>query len=405
MTLEFWQDGIALWYEEDYLAAMSVWRDGLDEIAVEPLTLPWQSLSSSSSQKPIQGDRNYATITNGTHGSRFVTSLAPLYLFLAGCYLDAQDFDAAETCCRQGLQAIILHHAQHQSTKNQDKRIMMRLVQELMSCWQENPTVTTHCQQARLLLEWLRNEYPALLDSCWSDSWQRPAFVYTGLLPCRQAVCPRSQHPEWCRLLEQEFDWIQKECQAHYHTVSWQALPAVGQGHHRQGAGAHDGSVVNSTGDWREAVLLGAGESPRVAPQTRQWLQQHCPDAVSLARQGGGEVIVSVLAPHTHIAPHCASTNLRWTAHLGLRIPPKGRVQIRIADDWHSWQEGQVLVFDDSYEHEVVNDSDEIRVVLLLRFWNPHLAVADRRAALQRALDWKEQEQERRFHPPPPPLT
>eukprot|EP00971_Amphidinium_carterae_P124318 2462779-Amphidinium_carterae.1 len=35
----------------------------------------------------------------------------------------------------------------------------------------------------------------------------------------------------------------------------------------------------------------------------------------------------------------------------------------------HSWKEGEVLVFDDSFEHEVVNNTDAARAVLLLRFF------------------------------------
>ena len=399
--LQFWQEGVSAWYDEDYLTAMSVWQAGLDNI-VEPIQLPWQS--GSSKDNCPKNETNQDVSDN-------VAVLAPLYLFLAGCYLDAQDFDMAEKSCRQGLNAILRNSNPHECNAD-TKETAIRLVQEIMSCWEENPAVTAHCQQARFLLEWLNQEYPAIVGAYWPDPWQRPAFVYPNLPS--QAVCPRQHHPAWCAILEKEFSWIQQECQAYFSHNAWRNLPQVGQGDHRQGAGAHDGSVVNTgTGDWREAVLFGAGESPHVAPQTRQWLQTHCPDTVvSLARQGGGEVIVSVLAPHTRIAPHCASTNLRWTAHLGLRVPTTtstmegGRgVKIRIADQWLSWEEGRILVFDDSYEHEVVNDSDEIRVVLLLRFWNPHLTLAERRKALPMALQWKEQEQERRFHPPTPPVS
>eukprot|EP00957_Ditylum_brightwellii_P197881 15074708-Ditylum_brightwellii.AAC.1 len=38
---------------------------------------------------------------------------------------------------------------------------------------------------------------------------------------------------------------------------------------------------------------------------------------------GGGEVVFSLLAPHTKIAPRCASTNMRLTAYLGLYVPTK----------------------------------------------------------------------------------
>jgi len=31
------------------------------------------------------------------------------------------------------------------------------------------------------------------------------------------------------------------------------------------------------------------------------------------------------------------------------------------------------MFFDDSYEHEIVHDGDQMRIVLLIRFWHPEL--------------------------------
>ncbi len=39
-----------------------------------------------------------------------------------------------------------------------------------------------------------------------------------------------------------------------------------------------------------------------------------------------------------------------------------------------TWEEGKVIVFDDSFEHEVWNDSKQERIVLLLNFWHPDLS-------------------------------
>jgi beta-hydroxylase len=35
------------------------------------------------------------------------------------------------------------------------------------------------------------------------------------------------------------------------------------------------------------------------------------------------------------------------------------------------WQEGRTLVFDDTFHHEVWNDSDQLRAVLLIQFRRP----------------------------------
>jgi aspartyl/asparaginyl beta-hydroxylase (cupin superfamily) len=41
---------------------------------------------------------------------------------------------------------------------------------------------------------------------------------------------------------------------------------------------------------------------------------------------------------------------------------------------------GEAFVFDDTIEHEAWNDSDELRVVLILDLWPPALGPGDRRS-------------------------
>jgi hypothetical protein len=306
----------------------------------------------------------------------------------------------------------------HEEEQRKNQLLTVQLILEMWACWQEQSTTRLdHCTLAReFLLQWREeasrrthsSSLPSSYKYYWYNSvWQRPAFMVPGL--SSPPFCPRDEHPAWCRVLEDHFDNIRDECRPLYNNVRWEQLHKVGAGTHRDGAGAHDGDAV-TCGDWREIVLFGAGEDISVARRTRRFLEENCPDAVALARRGGGEIIVSILAPNTRIAPHCASTNLRWTAHLGLEVPKHctsgHRVAIRVADTWHTWQEGRVLVFDDSYEHEVVNEGNQIRVVLLLRFWHPHLTTTEQRTTvLQQALSWKEADRERRFHPPVPPIS
>jgi len=44
------------------------------------------------------------------------------------------------------------------------------------------------------------------------------------------------------------------------------------------------------------------------------------------------------------------------------------------------WQEGRCVTFDDTFEHEAWNSSDQTRVVMLLDVWNPHLSNVEREA-------------------------
>jgi hypothetical protein len=73
---------------------------------------------------------------------------------------------------------------------------------------------------------------------------------------------------------------------------------------------------------------------------------------------------------------------------------------MRVGDTWIGWQEGQCTVFDDSYEHEVRNDSDSPRAVLLMRFWHPNLPIDERSQVLAQALQSKQDDRLRRYNPP-----
>ena len=104
-------------------------------------------------------------------------------------------------------------------------------------------------------------------------------------------------------------------------------------------------------------------------------------DSLDLMRVDGHgpEIMFSVLRPHTRIKPHYGSVNGRVVIHVPLIIPPNCGA-LRVAGEARSWVEGECLVFDDSFEHEAWNDSDAVRVVLIVDTWNPALTPAEREA-------------------------
>lgn len=111
-----------------------------------------------------------------------------------------------------------------------------------------------------------------------------------------------------------------------------------------------------------------------------------CPDAASALdavplchiREHAPETLFSVFTTGTHLLPHRGVTNCRLVAHLPLIVPAD--CALRVGGEVHTWQEGRVVVFDDTYEHEAWNHSSEIRVVLIFDIWNPHLTEAERSA-------------------------
>jgi aspartate beta-hydroxylase len=99
---------------------------------------------------------------------------------------------------------------------------------------------------------------------------------------------------------------------------------------------------------------------------------------LSRVRDHGPEVLFSVFKPGTHLLPHRGVTNTRVVGHLPLIVPAD--CALKVGGEVHAWQEGRVVVFDDTYEHEAWNRSLEVRVVLIFDLWNPQLTEPEREA-------------------------
>lgn len=90
----------------------------------------------------------------------------------------------------------------------------------------------------------------------------------------------------------------------------------------------------------------------------------------------------SVLEAGGHIPRHWGMTKGMLTYHLALKVPAmreRCRMHIEGPDALHvlPWEEGQSFVFDDMYNHEVWNDTDEDRYILLIQIKRPCRGVAN----------------------------
>ena len=95
-------------------------------------------------------------------------------------------------------------------------------------------------------------------------------------------------------------------------------------------------------------------------------------------------VLFSKLTPGAHIPSHHGMLNCRLIGHLPL-IVPEG-CWLRVGNETRQWQEGKLLIFDDSFEHEAKNESNETRVVLLFDIWRPELD-EDEKAGISAIFD------------------
>src|SRR5258708_23910569 len=81
---------------------------------------------------------------------------------------------------------------------------------------------------------------------------------------------------------------------------------------------------------------------------------------------------LSILSPRKHIPAHRGPYNGVLRLHLGLQVPePRQDCKIRVDKEYLVWEEGKAVVFDDSFNHEVWNDTAGHRVVLFVDFERP----------------------------------
>jgi len=106
-----------------------------------------------------------------------------------------------------------------------------------------------------------------------------------------------------------------------------------------------------------------------------------CPVTASLLKTVPGypvfrDAMFSILEPGGVITPHRDVGNIYLTAHLGLRVPEGGFIEV--AGERRLWREKAFTVFDSSYEHRAVNETDGLRVILLIDFLHPEITAAER---------------------------
>jgi aspartyl/asparaginyl beta-hydroxylase (cupin superfamily) len=199
----------------------------------------------------------------------------------------------------------------------------------------------------------------------YTESLQKPADLFPGLRA--RPIHSASDFP-WMDKFTEDFESVRKELLEYSSEMSLAAQP--------QG--------MTDQGRWSVLYFYSGGrrieETMRACPRTAELLE-------SVPGVGdAGNTYLSVLRGGTHIKRHFGRFNTRLRCHLPLIVPEGPR--IRIGDEMHEWREGEWLVFDDSFDHEVWNDSDQERIVLIIDFWHPDLTPAERWAIAEARKLW-----------------
>jgi len=128
-------------------------------------------------------------------------------------------------------------------------------------------------------------------------------------------------------------------------------------------------------GDWDVAFFYERGRpnpaNLAACPTTALGIESY-----PAVRTHAGLMYASRMRPGTHIQPHRGPTNVRVRCHLGISVPA-GDCAIRVGEETRHWEEGKCIVFDDYFEHEAWNHTNQDRIVLIVDLWHPGLTGAE----------------------------
>ena len=168
------------------------------------------------------------------------------------------------------------------------------------------------------------------------------------------AVCPE------LKLLEDNFAVIQSEYRAA--TKNIETAPR----YHEVDPGRSHVSLPDDTRAWRTFFLEAMGrkfaENRTKLPRTAQLIDR-IPEVF--------QAFVSRLDPHKSIKPHAGPYHGYLRYHLPLEVPSDGPLYMLVEDSKLVWVEGRGFMFDDTFQHSVVNSSDHPRSVLIVDVCRP----------------------------------
>ena len=199
----------------------------------------------------------------------------------------------------------------------------------------------------------------------------QPSGLHYPFLPADEFF--ERRHFPWMAALEARTDAIRAELVALLEARRIALRPYV-----QQSPGTPDNkwSALDGSPDWSAAFLWEYGKA-------HQPVIDACPEtAAAIAAIPRNDIpgraptaFFSLLRPRSRIPPHSGVTNSRAIVHLPLIVPPG--CGFRVGGETRPWVEGQAFAFDDTIEHEAWNDSDQLRAVLILDVWNPHLSATE----------------------------
>ena len=177
---------------------------------------------------------------------------------------------------------------------------------------------------------------------------ERPVFFDVG-----------TTHPA-LRVIDDNYDTIREELLA--------ILPHMqGIPRYHEVDGAQYAISSPGTAAWRTFFVSLRGVGERLPNRAR------CPRTAEIVERVPGLLgaFFSILEPGKSVPAHDGPHYYYLRYHTAFVVPREKPPRIRVKDRYYTWKERESVLFDDSWNHEVHNEADEVRVVLITDFLRP----------------------------------
>jgi len=196
-------------------------------------------------------------------------------------------------------------------------------------------------------------------DSIVTDSF-RPHDEIHAYMPGLEETKPfhDPMQLELCKKLSENIDVIEKEYEA-------LLLDMLGKGGKDRFQSV---TSMNYDAGWKTLVLFYNGHRIKDFPYHLCPVTTQIMESVPLAGRIAG---FNRQQPQSGIPLHSDGNNMWLTCQMGIKVPANQKAYIRVGPDTRRWSRGECLLYDTTYEHETMNESeDEERVVLHVDFFN-----------------------------------
>jgi aspartyl/asparaginyl beta-hydroxylase (cupin superfamily) len=186
-------------------------------------------------------------------------------------------------------------------------------------------------------------------------------------------MSPYSLFPE-ARALEDRFDEVKAEIDE---LVARRDLPQYGDIDPIRAAQVSEG--------WRLYYAYMLGVANPVA-------EKDVPTLLSFAARTPRVVnaMIAILDPGVTLKPHEGPYAGILRYHLALKVPENNPPRLRVDQEYYTWKERESILIDDTFQHEVYNDSDSSRILVIVDVRRPMSLLPDRvnRLSLRLKRKW-----------------